>query len=160
MLQRGKVINRPVITKLWVDGRACEDRSEWVEEVRAHCERCCDDKEETSEVQAEGILGQRRRGDHCVPLQERRATITVDKVLRARGKMLPNKANGPADCLVSEMLQCLPTETVYEVAHWFDKLFRGECRARRRGKLYASCSSKKLTPSLRIAFAGFVRSHN
>ena len=40
-----------------------------------------------------------------------------------------NKANGPADCLLTEMLQCLPTETVYEVAHWFDKRFRGECRA-------------------------------
>ena len=38
------------------------------------------------------------------------------KVLRARGKMLRNKANGPADCLVTEMLQCVPTETVYEVA--------------------------------------------
>ena len=27
------------------------------------------------------------------------------------------------------MLQCLSTETVYEVAHWFDQRFRGECRA-------------------------------
>ena len=49
--------------------------------------------------------------------------IDVDRVLRARRKMLWNKANGPADCLVTEMLQCLPTETVYEVAHWFDKRF-------------------------------------
>ena len=29
--------------------------------------------------------------------------------------------NGPADCLVTEML--------YEVTHWFDKRFQGECRA-------------------------------
>ena len=43
--------------------------------------------------------------------------------------MLRNKANGPADCMVTEMLQCLPTETGYEVAHWFDKRFKGECRA-------------------------------
>ena len=34
---------------------------------------------------------------------------------------MKNKANGPADCRVTEMLQCLPTETVYEVSHWFDK---------------------------------------
>ena len=39
--------------------------------------------------------------------------ITVEKVLRARGKMLRNKGDGPADCLVTEMLLCLPTETVY-----------------------------------------------
>ena len=55
--------------------------------------------------------------------------MSVDKVLRARGKMLGNKANGAADCLVTEMLRCLPTETIYEVAHWFAKRFRGECRA-------------------------------
>ena len=116
VLRRGKVINRPVITRLWVNGRASEDRDEWTEEVRAHCDRCYDDKEETS-------------GDHCVALQGRRVAITVDKVLRARGKMLRNKANGPADCRVTEMLQCLSTETVYEVAHWFDKRFRGGCRA-------------------------------
>ena len=43
--------------------------------------------------------------------------------------MLRNKANGPADCLVTEMLQCPPTGTVYEVKHWVDKRFKGECRA-------------------------------
>ena len=108
---RGKVINRPAVTELWVNGRASEDRDERTKEVRAHCERCYDHKEETSEVQAERIQSQRRSGDHCVALQRRRV-ITVGKVLWARGKMLSNKANGPADCLVTEMLQCLPTETV------------------------------------------------
>ena len=121
------MINRPVVTKLSVNGRASEDRDEWTEEVQVHCGRCYDDKEETSEVQAERILSQRRRRDHCVALQGRR--ITVDKVLRARGKMLRNKANGATDCLVTAMLQCLPTETVHEVAHWFDKRFRGKFRA-------------------------------
>ena len=42
---------------------------------------------------------------------------------------MKDKANGPADCLVTEMLQCLWMETVYEVTHWFEKRFRGECRA-------------------------------
>ena len=55
--------------------------------------------------------------------------VTADEVLRARCNMLRNKANGPAGCLVTEMLQCLPTETVYE-ARWFDKRFKGECRTR------------------------------
>ena len=45
-------------------------------------------------------------------LQGRRAQITVDRFPRARGKMMKNKTDGPADCLVTEMLQCLPTETV------------------------------------------------
>ena len=126
---RGEVINRPVVTKLWVNGRPSQDRDEWTVEVRAHCERCYDDKAETPEVQAERIRRQRISGDRRVIPQGRRVTITVDKVLRARDKMLRNKANGPAASPVTEMLQCLPTETVYEVAHWFDKRFYGECRA-------------------------------
>ena len=36
-LPRSKVAQRPVVTKLWVNGRA-SDRDEWTEEVRAHCE--------------------------------------------------------------------------------------------------------------------------
>ena len=122
MLPRGKVINRPVVTKLWVNGRANKDRDEWTEELRAHCEHCYDDQAETPEVQAERIRRQRISGDRRVPLQGRRVTITVDKLLRALGKMLRNKANGPADCLATDMLQSLPTETVYEVTHWFDGL--------------------------------------
>ena len=86
VLRRGKVINRPVITKFWGNGRASEDRDERREQVRAHCERCYDDKEETSEVRAERIQSQRRRRDHCVALQGRRVAITVDKVLRSVGK--------------------------------------------------------------------------
>ena len=64
-----KVINRPVVTKLWISGRASEDRDEWTEEVRVHCGRCYDDKDETSEVQAEMIRRQRRSGDRCVSHQ-------------------------------------------------------------------------------------------
>ena len=53
VLSRGKVINRFVVTELWVNVRASEDRDEWTEEVRAHCERCYDNKEDPPEVQAE-----------------------------------------------------------------------------------------------------------
>ena len=59
---RGKVIQRPTVPKLWVKGRASEDRDEWTEAVRAHCERCYDDKEETPEVQVERIRRQRISG--------------------------------------------------------------------------------------------------
>ena len=54
-----------------------------------------------------------------------------------------NKANGPADCLVAEMLLCLPTETVYEVTHWFDKRFEGECRAPEAWKILRLVFIKK-----------------
>ena len=33
--------------------------------------------------------------------------------------------NGPADCLVVEMLSRLPTEMIYEVTHGFQKRFQG-----------------------------------
>ena len=79
------MINKSVVTKLWVNGRASEDRDGWTEEVRGHCERCYDDKAETPEVQAERIRRQRISGDRRVALKGSRVTITVDKVLRARG---------------------------------------------------------------------------
>ena len=121
----------------------------------AHCERCYDDKVETPEVQAERIQRQRRTGDGRVALQGRRATITVDKVLRTRGKTLRNKANGLADCLVTEMLQCLPTETVHEVAHWFVKRFRGGCRAPEAWKILRLVFVKKPDAKLEKGLRGF-----
>ena len=110
VLPRSKVIHRPVVTRLLINGRAREDEDECTEEVRAHCDKCYDDKMETSEVQAERFRHQRSRGDRLAALQGQHIQITVDRVLRARGKMMKNKANGPADCLVTEMLQCFPTE--------------------------------------------------
>ena len=158
MLPRGKVINRPVVTKFWVNFLASEDRDEWTEEVRAHCERCYDDKAETPEVQAERIRRQRTGGDGRVAFQGRRVTITVDKFLRARGNMLRNRANRPADCLVTEMVQGLPTETVYEVAHWFDKRIK-ECCAPEAWTLLRHVFLEK-TPDLKRAYRGSGRSHS
>ena len=57
--------------------------------------------------------------------------------------MLRTKHNGPVDCLVTEMLQCLPTETVYEVTHLFDKRFKGECRAPEARKVLRHVFLKK-----------------
>ena len=53
--QRGRLeenlMGRPVKTE------------EWMEKVSAHCERCHDDKDETSQMQEDRIQQQRRRGD-------------------------------------------------------------------------------------------------
>ena len=126
-----------------------------LEEVRAHCERRYDDKTEIPEVQAERIRRQRISGIRRVALQGRQVTISEDKVLRARGKMLRNKANGPADCLVMEMLRCLPTETVHEVAYWFDKRFKGWCRAPQAWKVLRLVFLKKLDAKLEKGLRGF-----
>ena len=111
-----------------------------------------DDNEETSEVQAEKILSQRKR-------QGRRVAITVGKVLRARGKMLRKKANGPTVCLVTEMLRYLPTEPVCEAAHWFDKRLRGECRAPEAWKVLRLVLLKKTDAKLEKGVDS-VRSHH
>ena len=73
------------------------------------------------------------------PLSGIRTRITIDRVLRARGKMMKNKANGPADCLVTEMLQCLSIETVYEVTRVREAIQR---RVQMRGKSFDWCFSK------------------
>ena len=73
--------------------------------------------------------------------------------------MLRNKANGPAECLVIEMLQCLPTETVYEVTHWFDKRFKGECRALEAWKVLRLVFLKKPDGKLENSSVVSVRSH-
>ena len=96
--------------------------------MRLHSEKFHDDKSETSEKQAERIRVQRCRGDSAVAVQGRRLQITVNRVLRARGKMLLGKSSGPANCLVVEMLSRLPTEVIYEVTHWFQMRFQGDCR--------------------------------
>ena len=130
VLPRGKVINRPVITKLWVNGRANEGRDEWREEVRAHCERCNDDKEETSEVQAERILSQRRRRDPCVALQ-------------GVGKCSGTK---PMDQPIAGWRKCCNVSRRRLVTRWqtgSTSVSEESVVPWRRGRFYASCSSKK-----------------
>ena len=67
---------------------------------------------------------------------------------------MKNKANGPADCLVAEMLQCLPTETVYEVAYWFEKRFKGLCRAPEAWKIFRLLFLKKPDAKLEKGLRG------
>ena len=154
-LPRGKIIRRPVVTKLLVNGRATEDIEEWKEEVKMHCEKCYDDKMETREVQAERIRIQRCRGDFAAADQGRQVSITVNRVLRARGKRLNGKSNGPVDCLVAEMLRRLPIAVIYEVAHWFQRRFRGISRAPEAWRILRLVFLKKPDAKLEKGTRGF-----
>ena len=157
-LPRGKTVKRPVVKKLWINGRASEDRDERNEEVKIHSEKCFDDKSKIPEVQAERIREQRCRGDSVVAFQGRRVQITVDRVIRARGKILKGKSNGFADCFVVEMLSRLPTVVVYEVTHWFQKRFMGISRPLKPGVFYVWYLSRNRMRNWKKVFAGFVRS--
>ena len=78
-----------------------------MKKVRPHCKKCYEDKDETSQVQAERIRHQLGRVDSLVAWKGRKVEITVDGVLRARERMMKNNARGPSDCLATEMLQQL-----------------------------------------------------
>ena len=83
--------------------------------------KCYGDKMETSECR---LKGSETRAVVVIAWSHFRAGVFGSQWTgfpRARGKMMKNKANGPLDCLVTEMLQCLPMETVYAVTHWFEK---------------------------------------
>ena len=92
-----------------------------MEEVKPQCETCWDNKDEMSEVQAGRIRDRRRTGDRLVAWSGRKVEVTVDSVLHARCAMMEKKANGPRDCMVTEMVQNLPMVAVLEAAHWFAK---------------------------------------
>ena len=152
------MINRLVIPKLWVNGRVVEDGDEWTEEVRGYYDRFYEDKDETSEVKAERIRGQRRSVHRRVVLQERQLMITVDKVLRAPGKMFRNNATGPADCLFDRKVATSPDGSCVR-GIGSTSVSEESVVPRRLGKYYVSCSSeKKLTPNLRFCVDS-VRSH-
>ena len=68
---------------------------------------------------------------------------------------MKNKANGPADCLVTEMLQCSPMETVFEVTYWFEKRFVEECRAPDALKILRLVFRKKPDARLEKGLRGF-----
>ena len=52
-------------------------------------------------------------------------------------------------------LRCLPTETVHEVAYWFDKLLKGECRAPDAWKILRFVFLKKPDAKLEKGIRGF-----
>ena len=53
----------------------------------------------------------------------------MDLVLKARGNMQPDRADGLEDMTVAEMLKELLADTMYEFTQWFERRFRGGCEA-------------------------------
>ena len=121
--------------------RASQDR-QWMEKVRAHCERGHDDLYESSQVQERRIHEQRERRTFREAWEGKK--VEGGQGIQGPRKMMKNKANGPADCLVSDMLQELPVDTVFEITHQFGKRFTGECRALAAWKILLSVFLQKL----------------
>ena len=63
---------------------------------------------------------------------------------------MKNKANGPADSCVTEMLQFFA-----DGAHWFDKRLKGECRAPEARKILRLVFLKKPDAKLEKGLRGF-----
>ena len=61
--------------------------------------------------------------------------ITVDQVIRARGNMLPDTANGLVDIIVTEMLKELTIETINVVTKCFQRSFVESATLQLHGKL-------------------------
>ena len=117
VLPCGKIVQRFVVTKLWVNGRASEDRDDLKEEVWTHCKKFCDDKLETSEVQdVEETVWSLFETDEC---GSQSTGACVNRDMRALGEMMKNKVNGPADFLVTEILQRLTMDTMFEYGRFY-----------------------------------------
>ena len=63
--------------------------------------------------------------------------------------------------MVTEMLQNLSRESVYEITHWFEKRCKGECRAPEawRVLLTSGISQKTRRPMWKKAHADSAQSH-
>ena len=109
-------------------------------------------------MQAERICHKRSRGESSIALQDRRTRSTVDRVLRARKKMMKNNANEPADCMVIEMLQCLPMEIVFEVTSVREKVQKRMLGSRGVEKFSPWYFSRSQRPSLRKGYVDSARS--
>ena len=100
-LSKGKTVRRPPIKKLSFNGGVSEDREEWMEEVRRHCERCYDEKDEPTQVQEKRIQEQEKRKKSPGGVDRRRGGGHGGQGTKG-GKVMKNKANGLEECLVSE----------------------------------------------------------
>ena len=64
------------------------------------------------------------------------------------GRRQKNMANGPRNCMVTEVLQVLPVESVYEITHWLEKKDSLEnVVLLQRGTFNVQLSSKSLKSS-------------
>ena len=128
-LPRCKIVQRLVVKRLWVAGRASEDREEWMEEVRAHCEKML--PRQRRDLGKCSRRGFKNNGAEETVLQlgvARRSLSLSTEFFEPLRIMMKNKANGP----------------VYEVTHWLEMRFRGECRAPAAWKILRFLQSSKV----------------
>ena len=97
-----------------------------------------DDPEEDTEARESRIRESREEGNRQKE-EGRREVITFDLVFRARGNMQPDKANGPEDTIVTEMLKELPAGTL-RLRNVSNEGFVETATTRLRGKLLSGCS--------------------
>ena len=102
--KEGATETSPVVTKLWMNRRVSEGGDQ-TEEVTPTVKNVTMTKKRRLRSWPRGFVT-REVVVTAWPLQGRHIQITVDSVLRARGKMMKNMAYGAADCLVTGMLQC------------------------------------------------------
>ena len=127
--------------RLWINRQATEDREEWMEKRNAHCERCHDDKDETSQLQEDRIQQQRRPG------LEGRLRLRSTKFSRL--KMMEIKANGPSDCLLTEMCKNFPWNPFMKLPIGLRKGSQENVGRQRRGQFYVWYFSRSLMRSWR-----------
>ena len=89
-------------------------------------------------------------------LGRRKVELTVDRLLGAWGKMMKNKAHGPGDCLVTEMLRELPMESQRTGSHTGLRKHSDEnAELQQRGQFHGWYSSRSLMRSWRRESEGF-----
>ena len=81
-----KKTKRKPLTELYVKGYFTEDRKEWQQELRRHCDEVYTDQEETNEIHQDRIDYFKKRGDRHFTVEGIFAEVTHDLVVQARAK--------------------------------------------------------------------------
>ena len=102
----------------------------------------------TTLMQEVRIQEHRHREDSLAVWTGRKVESTVARVLRVRGKMMKNRAHGPSDCFVTEILQELPITGLIKDSE-------GDCRAPAAWKILRMVSLKKPYAKLENGIRGF-----
>ena len=101
----------------------------WAKELNRHCREIQDDPEDTDEVQKELVTDQSGNGTEVTGTGYACQGLTADFVIHAPSFVSKEKADGPEDITVPEMIQESPTEVRHVVTDSFRVRFRGESDA-------------------------------
>ena len=98
------------------------------QEVKKSCAEMYDDPEEDNGTQERRIRKSGQDGNRPKQEEGREEVVAVDVVLRARGIMQTDKANGLEDIIVTEMLK--GSDDLHNYKRVPKCGFRGECDSR------------------------------